>query len=97
MVRSCDIVNSDGKSVGNPELTQTLFLGASVTSFNCSMGWGGQSSTLTVDVIEDFQGPSCYVKGSTTPLPQFKKNSYAPNHYETCVGDDCFVDENGNA
>ena len=97
MVRSCNIVNSAGQVVGNPELTQTLFLGASVTSFNCSMGWGGQSSTLTVDVIEDFQGPSCYVKGSTVPLPQFKKNSYADNHYETCVGDACFVDENGNA
>ena len=33
--------------------TQTTFLGASITGFNTSLGWGGQLSTLTVNLVED--------------------------------------------
>lgn len=34
---------------------QTLFLGASVVSFSSNIGWGGSSSSITVELIEDFQ------------------------------------------
>ena len=36
-------------------LAQTLFLGASVVSFSSNVGWGGKASSLTVELIEDFQ------------------------------------------
>jgi len=32
---------------------QTLFLGCSVTNFNCNLGWGADQSTLTVSLTED--------------------------------------------
>lgn len=32
---------------------QTRFLGASVKSFNCSLGWGNQVSQLRLDLVED--------------------------------------------
>jgi len=32
---------------------QTLFLGCSVTSFNCNLGWGAEQSTLNVNLVED--------------------------------------------
>lgn len=34
-------------------LTQETFLGASVRSFNANVGWGTQSSVLTVELVED--------------------------------------------
>ena len=34
-------------------LTQETFLGASIRGFNASMGWGNQTSTCTVDLVED--------------------------------------------
>lgn len=36
-------------------LGQTLFLGASVVSFSSNIGWGGSSSSITVELIEDVQ------------------------------------------
>ena len=47
-----------GKNTCTPEriygpLPQTLFLGCSVKSFTVSAGWGEQSSTLTVELVED--------------------------------------------
>ena len=33
---------------------QTLFLGCSITDFNSNLGWGADSSTLTVSLAEDF-------------------------------------------
>jgi hypothetical protein len=34
---------------------QTLFLGASVVSFSSNIGWGGSNSSVTVELIEDYQ------------------------------------------
>ena len=47
-----------GKNTCTPQriygpLPQTLFLGCSVQSFNVTAGWGQQSSTLTVQLVED--------------------------------------------
>ena len=45
----------------NKIIAQTLFLGASVSNFNISKGWGGQASQLTVNLIDDKTVPSCVV------------------------------------
>lgn len=46
---------------GSQIIAQTLFLGASVSSFNTSMGWGGQPSQLTVTLIEDSAISGCMI------------------------------------
>lgn len=47
------------------------FLGATVLSFNSSLGWGSTSSTLTVDVIEDCTSipPDCFEINNNCPPP----------------------------
>ena len=82
-----------------PITGQTLFLGASVLSFNTNMGWG-RGSSLTVELIEDVQPVSCYRPPNVrtgTPIPQFTAGASAntANHYHTCNGDACYVDEKG--
>jgi hypothetical protein len=81
---------------------QTLFLGASVASFNTSAGWGGQPSQLTVNLIEDDFAYSCASDYQTNANPpkdamynQFAATNsnpfdsgFAPNHFHTCGGDD---------
>jgi hypothetical protein len=65
---------------------QTLFLGASVASFNTNMGWGGQPSQLTVTLVEDL--------GCNNVVSQFTYNhTYNINHYYDCIDDDCYIDE----
>ena len=97
-------------STGSRITGQHLFLGASVISFNTTMAWG-VGSTLTVSLIEDLQPCSCYkVTGSTPPCPTgtgtiggtivepFSPNpTYPDDHYNTCVGDACYIDERGLA
>ena len=70
-------------------IAQTLFLGASVNSFNNSVGWGNQPSQLTVNLTEDIT-PCPYT------LDQFgrsllSKSKLEDNHYHTCYGSDCYV------
>jgi len=52
-------------------LGQTLFLGASVVSFSSNVGWGGNSSSLTVELIEDVQ------PFGKTPFRKFDQNKTA--------------------
>lgn len=85
-------------------IAQTLFLGASVASFNTSMGWGGQPSQLTVNLIEDEFIYSC--SPSTDSLySQFTNadgnavydaTNFPINHYHTCAGPEyikCYIDK----
>ena len=44
--------NLPDKTVG--PYNQTMFLGCSVTNFNCNLGWGADQSTLTVSLTEDY-------------------------------------------
>lgn len=70
-------------------VAQTLFLGASVSNFSINMGWGGQPSQLTVNLIED--------QACSAHDPQFV-NTYAPNnpnHYHDCTGNACYMGEDG--
>ena len=43
---------------------QTRFLGASISSFHCSAGWGGQPSALSVTLVEDLKNGDSF-----TPVP----------------------------
>ena len=44
--------NLPDKTVG--PYNQTMFLGCSVTNFNCNLGWGADQSTLLVSLTEDY-------------------------------------------
>ena len=78
-------------------LGQTLFLGASVSSFNANMGWGGSDTRITVELVDDNQPSACYVAGF--PLPAYPTNlEYGDNHYYECgapANDSCYVNERG--
>ena len=77
-------------------LGQTLFLGASVVSVNVRLGWGGQASNASIELVEDFQPVSCYL--NNVAIDQYRNTpTYADDHYYTCTGDDCFVNEYGVA
>jgi hypothetical protein len=83
-------------------IAQTLFLGASVSNFNVSKGWGGQPSQLTVNLINDKTAPSCVINSSiirqfppptglTEAIDTAIGNATDPtrkpiNHYHDCVG-----------
>jgi hypothetical protein len=90
-------------------IAQTLFLGASVSSFNTSLGWGNQPSQLTVNLVEDDfaygcgknQNPSSLSAGSgmydqyltSRPVSDPRLLTYTDNHYNTCVGDNCYINK----
>ena len=84
------------KCDGTKVIGQTLFLGASVVSVNMNLGWGGTSSTCTVELVEDFQPITCY--NGSRPIDPFRNpSSYADDHYHTCASDEtCYIDELGN-
>ena len=49
-----------GQNIVGP-FKQTLFLGCSVKSFSCTIGWNEQVTTLTVELVEDpCAGPKVY-------------------------------------
>jgi len=74
------------------QIAQTLFLGASVSSYNTSAGWGGQPSQITVNLIEDEAASKCLPEGAQT-YNQFANSSFADNHYSTCTGVGCYIDK----
>ena len=80
---------------------QTLFLGASVSDFTLSMGWGGAESQLTVTLVEDTNSVCGTGSDGSTgpPKPQIGVNGGSfdeDNHYHTCNSDEtCYMDENG--
>lgn len=72
-------------------IAQTLFLGASVSSFNTNTGWGGQPSSLTVNLVED--SLACSITQFSAPPSSYNIDNY----YYTCVDDDCYVNSQGKA
>jgi hypothetical protein len=89
-------------------IAQTLFLGASVSSFNTSLGWGNQPSQLTVNLIEDDFAYGCGKDPPAPPAPgsgmydQYltsraaanpRLTTYSDNHYYTCAGDACYINK----
>lgn len=100
------------ESQGSQIIAQTLFLGASVNSFNTSMGWGGQPSQLTVTLVEDSAISGCMIdtgnnRTIAAQLPiganedgqlraAIDVDRFPLDHYHTCSGDACYVDSKGN-
>lgn len=81
------------------KIAQTLFLGASVSNYNNSLGWGSQSSQLTVNLIEDKASAFCNESGEpiARQFAASKKSRKIPlNHYHDCDGDDCYMLDNGD-
>ena len=77
-------------------VAQTLFLGSSVVNFNANMGWGGQASSVTVDLIDDIGYDKCTDVRNGAAV--FKGNhGNNPNHYYTCKGDECYIDSEGKS
>ena len=79
-------------------IAQTLFLGASVSSFHSNMGWAGQSSQLTVNLVTDESPTVSAGAGSTScsGVNQFVGGgSFGANHYHDCTTD-CYVDRDGS-
>jgi hypothetical protein len=88
MPYSCS-VNGRGSSV----IAQQLFLGSSIISFNNNTGWGGSPSRLSVELVNDISS-GC---GNIKPFIINDEGNYsADNHYYNCIGDSCYIDENGD-
>lgn len=74
------------------KIAQTLFLGASISNYNTSLGWGSQPSQLSVNLVEDKTSPYCDINGRPI-ASQFAtyQGEITPNHYHDCVDDDCYM------
>lgn len=96
-------VNVDGKNGGGATdykicaskvYAQQLFLGATVKSFNASLGWGSEASRVTIELVVD-----------TCKYPELKDMNNDPvtrpdadNHYiDTLSTNEFFKDELGNS
>jgi hypothetical protein len=79
MARSCGV---SYKAVG--PYNQTLFLGCSIANFNISMGWGAESSTLSLNLVVDksYHPSSPQYAPFDTALQQFNSTrpSRMPSH-----------------
>lgn len=64
---------------------QVLFLGCSVSNFNCNLGWGAEQSTLSVSLVED----KCY-------HPQSNEYGQVDTKIDTLVQQDDNI-QGGNA
>ena len=65
----------------NGPFNQTLFLGCSVTSFSTNLGWGGEASTCTVDLVEDtsYHWMNPFFKSNTQRLRGQNKSAEFPS------------------
>jgi len=84
MSNSC-FRNIKGASV----IGQHLFLGSSILSFSNNLGWGGTTSTLNIELVNDMS--AC---GNNTNIFSVDPASFPDNHYYDCSGDNCYIDEN---
>jgi len=57
-------------------IEQTEFLGASVTGFNCNLGWGESVSTLGVDLVEDLRAEQSFINPSVGAPTLFNFNGW---------------------
>jgi hypothetical protein len=80
--------NLPDKTVG--PYNQTLFLGCSVTNFNCNLGWGADQSTLNVSLSEDY----CYHPQSNEYSPDDIKLQTLTQQPDDVTGGTAFHKEN---
>lgn len=82
-------------------IAQTLFLGASVSSFTTNLGWGSQPSQLTVNLVEDELALSCdpsQTAGSPNNGDMYQQFIGSPdiktlNHFTDAVGITHYIDK----
>jgi hypothetical protein len=85
-------------STENKLIAQTMFLGSSVSSFSCNMGWSGQPSQLTVQLADDLPLNPGFPCNFNRQFPATPLNGVDnDNYYYTCSGDSCYVDRDGSA
>lgn len=77
---------------GSDIIAQQLFLGSSITSFNSNTGWNGSPSTLTVNLVDDNGCDPTSLMFNTNNANSFDID----DHYYNCIGNNCYMDENGN-
>ncbi len=79
------------------KIAQTLFLGASVSNFNISLGWGSQPSQLSVNLIEDKVSSFCDANGApiASQFANYQGGELPSNHYHDCIGDNCYMLRDG--
>lgn len=74
---------------------QTLFLGCTVKSYNCSLAWGGEASRLQVELIQDSCDYPVLYGSNGTAITRPSTSSY--NDYSNSRSARSFsLDENGN-
>lgn len=92
-------------STNSKLIAQTLFLGSSVSSFNCNLGWSGQPSQLTVNLVDDIPKNRDNVGADRAKFPclfdrQFPSSAGSfdtENYYYSCSGEnDCYIDRDGS-
>lgn len=78
-------------------VAQTLFLGCSVKSFNSSLGWGAESSRLTVELVYDQCAYPILKDGTGNIIPR----DWPTNHFLNTIsgngGKPLPIDENSNS
>jgi hypothetical protein len=82
MPNSC-LRNIKGSSI----IGQQLFLGSSIVSFNNNLGWGGTSSTLNIELVNDIS--ACRANN----IFDIDPSAFPDNHYYDCIDDNCYIDE----
>ncbi len=88
----------DTCSTDNKLIPQTMFLGSSVSSFSCNMGWSGQPSQLTVQLADDLPLNPGFPCNFNRQFPTTALNGVDnDNYYYSCSGDACYVDRDGSA
>jgi hypothetical protein len=72
---------------------QTLFLGCSVKSFNCSLGWSGEASRLSVELAYDPCAYPILRDINENPIPRPEGSD---EYTESLLNNDFPKDKNGN-
>lgn len=76
-------------------MPQIIFLGASVVSYTCNLGWGGQPSSLNVNLVEDrsdWCGNQAQYSGSGGGGGSAVFGAGSPNDYHNLQGDSLYVE-----
>jgi hypothetical protein len=76
---------------------QTLFLGCSVKSYNSSLAWTGESSRLTVEIIEDSCEYPYFTDGAGNPVTRPATNSTNNDYLVSRAADSFQKDSDGNS
>ena len=60
-----------------PEFNQTTFLGATVTQFNCNLGWNKEATTVSIGLVEDESNGDNFINPGIFSLSLFRFESFS--------------------